>query len=122
MNGVLKASVSAGSSHLGDGAERSSRKARRLEHSPGLGEVVLLVDHDDPVGIHQAIRHEARYRRGDRDGLEAQSSGSFHETREAILLLEKARHDRGIKLAARWIEGRPCFDLPARIRAERLGP
>jgi hypothetical protein len=39
--------------------------------------MILFVDADDPVGVHEAVRHHGEDRRRDRDPVEIQASGPF---------------------------------------------
>jgi hypothetical protein len=81
--------------------------------------VVLLVYHDDAICVHQAVGDEASHRRRNRDAVEIEPAGCFHELEQLPLLLDEARDDPRADAAARRGEGRPRLELASRVGAER---
>src|SRR5262245_11836207 len=69
------------------------REARRLHYTPRLYEVILLVHHNDAIGIHEAVRDEGNHRGRNGDALQIEPAGRFHKMEEPALLLDEARND-----------------------------
>jgi hypothetical protein len=82
--------------------------------------VVLLVHHDDAIGIHEVVRDEAHHRRRNRDAVEVEPAGRFNEMKQPVLLLDEARDDSYGDVAGRGVKGRPSLDLPSRVGAQGL--
>src|SRR5262245_20570712 len=102
----------------GDRQNGSRREAGRLEHSLGLDDVILLVDHDDPIRVHQAVRDERQNRRRDRDAIEVETSRGFHQRQETSLLIEEVADDPRIDRASRREEFLSRLRLATRVGAE----
>src|SRR5262249_2941054 len=84
-----------------------------------LDEVVLLVHDDQTIRIHEAVRDEPSHRRRDRDALELEPTGSFHQMKQSIVLLDEARDDSRRDLTGRGVEGTRRLYFASSIRAER---
>jgi hypothetical protein len=91
------------------------REAGQLHYTLRLDEVVLLVHHDNPIGIHQAVRDEANRWRRNRDAVEVESASRFHEVKQPVLLLDEPREDFRRDVAGRGVKGRPRLDLASSV-------
>src|SRR5262249_17338375 len=82
-------------------------------------EVVQLVDDDQAVGVHEAVRDEPNHRRRYPDAIELEPPGSFHEPKQSILPLDEARDDSWRDLTGRGMKGSRRLRFPSRVGSER---